>query len=145
MFVYNDNGRTDGETPIDNSEFFNLLAKGVNLFIESKREGIFQVDLRLRPHGESGPLACSLEAFCGYYGKEGQAHSYELLSLVRMRAIGGDQELGKQLERIRDDLVYFSGNIDIGEIRNLREKQFREKSMPGMVNAKFSPGGLVDL
>ncbi|MBN1627141.1 MAG: glutamate-ammonia-ligase adenylyltransferase [Deltaproteobacteria bacterium] len=145
MFVYNDNGMTDGEKPIENSEFFNLLAKGVNLFIESKREGIFQVDLRLRPHGESGPLACSMETFCGYYGKEGQAHSYELLSLVRMRAIGGDPELGRQLERIRDDLVYFSGNIDISEIRNLREKQFREKSMPGKVNAKFSPGGLVDL
>ena len=145
MFVYNDNGRTDGEIPIENSEFFNLLAKGVNLFIESKREGIFQVDLRLRPHGESGPLACSLETFCGYYGKDGQAHSYELLSLVRMRAIGGDSELGRQLERIRDDLIYFSDNIDIMEIRSLREKQFREKSVAGEVNAKFSPGGLVDL
>jgi len=145
MFVYNDNGRTDGDIPIDNSDFFNLLAKGVNLFIESKREGIFQVDLRLRPHGESGPLACSMETFCIYYGKGGQAHSYELLSLVRMRAVGGDLDLGRQLERIRDDLVYFSDNIDIREIRSLREKQFREKSEPGKVNAKFSPGGLVDL
>jgi len=145
MFVYNDNGTTDGDIPIDNSEFFNLLAKGVNLFIESKREGIFQVDLRLRPYGESGPLACSMETFCIYYGKGGQAHSYELLSLVRMRAVGGDYELGKQLERIRDDLVYFSDNIDIKEIRNLREKQLKEKSEPGKVNAKFSPGGLVDL
>ena len=145
LFVYNDNGRTDGEDPVDNSEFFNLLAQGVNLFIESKREGIFQVDLRLRPHGESGPLACSMDGFCSYYGKDGQAHPYELLSLVRMRAVGGDHELGKQLERIRDDLVYFSDNIDIKEIRLLREKQFREKNVPGKVNAKFSPGGLVDL
>jgi [glutamine synthetase] adenylyltransferase / [glutamine synthetase]-adenylyl-L-tyrosine phosphorylase len=145
MFVYNDNGRTDGKEPIDNAEFFNLLAKGVNLFIESKREGIFQVDLRLRPYGESGPLATSLESFCSYYGKDGQAHPYELLSLVRMRAVGGDEKLGKQLERIRDDLVYFSDNIDIGEIRSLREKQLKEKSVPGKVNAKFSPGGLVDL
>jgi len=145
LFVYNDNGRTNGEDPIDNFEFFNLLVKGVNLFIESKREGIFQVDLRLRPHGESGPLACSMEGFCGYYGKDGQAHPYELLSLVRMRAIGGDYELGKQLERIRNELIYFSDNIDIREIRNLRERQFREKSVPGKVNAKFSRGGLVDL
>jgi [glutamine synthetase] adenylyltransferase / [glutamine synthetase]-adenylyl-L-tyrosine phosphorylase len=145
MFVYNDNGRTDGKEPLDNAEFFNLLAKGVNLFIESKREGIFQVDLRLRPHGESGPLATSLESFCNYYGKDGQAHPYELLSLVRMRAVGGDEKLGKQLERIRDELVYFSDNINIAEIRSLREKQLKEKSVPGKVNAKFSPGGLVDL
>ena len=145
LFVYSDNGRTDGEYPIDNSEFFNLLVKGVNLFIESKREGIFHVDLRLRPHGESGPLACSLETFCRYYGKDGQAHPYELLSLVRMRAIGGDHKLGKQLERIRDDLIYLSDNIDIKEIRYLREKQFKDKNVLGKVNAKFSPGGLVDL
>jgi [glutamine synthetase] adenylyltransferase / [glutamine synthetase]-adenylyl-L-tyrosine phosphorylase len=145
IFVYNDNGRTDGTEYIDNAEFFNLLARGVNLFIESKREGIFQVDLRLRPHGESGPLACSLESFCNYYGKDGQAHPFELLSLVRMRAVGGDNKLGNQLERIRDELVYFSDNIDIKEIRSLREKQLREKSVPGKVNAKFSPGGLVDL
>jgi [glutamine synthetase] adenylyltransferase / [glutamine synthetase]-adenylyl-L-tyrosine phosphorylase len=145
MFVYNDNGKTDGRVSIDNVEFFNLLAKGVNLLIESKREGIFQVDLRLRPHGESGPLATSLEGFCNYYGKDGQAHPYELLSLVRMRAVGGDEKLGKQLERIRDELVYFSDNVDIPEIRTLREKQLKEKSVPGKVNAKFSPGGLVDL
>jgi glutamate-ammonia-ligase adenylyltransferase len=145
FFVYSDNGRTDGGAPIDNSEFFNRLVQGVYNFIEAKREGIFQIDLRLRPYGDSGPLACSLENFCRYYGQNGPAHSYERLSLVRLRAIGGDPILGKQLEHIRDELVYFSNQIDLHELQDLRIKQLKEKTIPAKINAKFSPGGLVDL
>ncbi len=145
MFVYSDRGQTDGRQSITNSEFFNLMVKGIYQFIEAKREGIFQIDLRLRPYGNSGPLACSMESYCQYYSREGNAHSYEILSLVRMRCIGGDRELGSRLERIRDEVVYFSNIIDIKAIRELRERQFREKNVPGKVNAKYSPGGLVDL
>jgi len=114
-------------------------------FIKAKREGIFHIDLRLRPYGNAGPLACSLESFCSYYGIGGQAHAYERLALVRMRAIGGDPSLGSQLERLRDDMVYFSDNIDIEAFRSLRERQFQEKTKPGQLNAKYSVGGLVDL
>lgn len=145
LFVYSDNGQTDGAEPIKNTEFFERLVKGVNQCIQTKREGIFQVDLRLRPYGDSGPLACSLESFCRFYGPEGDAHSYERLSLVRMRAIGGDTTLGNQVERLRDEMIFFSHNIDIQEIRDLRERQFKEKTSRGKLNAKFSPGGLVDL
>jgi glutamate-ammonia-ligase adenylyltransferase len=113
--------------------------------IKSKREGIFQLDLRLRPYGASGPLASSLDSFCRYYSPSGPAHSYERLALVRLRAIGGDPELGKQVERLRDEMVYFSGRLDLEELKELREKQFVEKTGPARLNAKFSPGGLVDL
>ncbi len=145
LFIYSDNGNTDGIESIDNSEFFNRLVKGVFNFIEAKREGIFQIDLRLRPYGDSGPLACSLENFCRYYGEKGQAHSYERLSLVRLRSIGGDPILGKQLERIRDELLYFSNHMDFHELQDLRLKQLKEKTISDKINAKFSPGGLVDL
>ncbi|MBN2419009.1 MAG: glutamate-ammonia-ligase adenylyltransferase, partial [Deltaproteobacteria bacterium] len=145
LFIYGDKGRTDGKKSITNAEFFNLMVKGINQFIEAKREGIFQVDLRLRPHGNSGPLACSLESFRQYYSSEGQAHSMEILSLVRMRCIGGDRALGSHLEKIRDEVVYFSDIIDIKSVREMRERQFREKTVPGKINAKYSPGGLVDL
>jgi len=143
--VYSDNGRTDGKEPIDNAVFFDRLAKEVNRFIEAKREGIFHVDLRLRPYGQAGPLACSLETFCRYYGPGGKAHPYERLALVRMRAVGGDAALGARLERLRDEMVYSSKEVNLGDIRQLREKQFSFKTEGGRLNAKFSPGGLVDL
>ncbi|RLB09767.1 MAG: glutamate-ammonia-ligase adenylyltransferase [Deltaproteobacteria bacterium] len=145
LFVYSDKGQTDGEKSITNTEFFELLVRETAQAIEAKREGIFQVDLRLRPHGNAGPLACSLERFCKYYGPGGPAHSYERLALVRLRAIAGDRDLGAQLERIRDEIVYLSKTIDLKELRELREKQFREKASGRRINAKFSPGGLVDI
>ncbi|MGA1870790.1 MAG: glutamate-ammonia-ligase adenylyltransferase [bacterium] len=145
LFIYNDNGYTDGEESIENSEFFHLLAKETAQAIHAKREGIFHIDLRLRPYGVSGPLSSSLETFCYYYGPGGPAHSYERLALVRLRAVGGDKDLGARVERLRDNFIYNVKNINLQEIRELREKQFTEKTKGGKVNAKFSPGALVDI
>jgi glutamate-ammonia-ligase adenylyltransferase len=145
LFVYSDNGRTDGPTSVDNAEFFGRLVRQTARAIHAKKEGIFEVDLRLRPHGNSGPPACSLENFCRYYGQGGQAHSYERLAMVRLRAVGGDRSLGSQLERLRDEILYESNNISFAELRELRARQFEEKTKGGRLNAKFSPGGLVDL
>ena len=145
LFVYSDNGRTDGPESIENAEFFARVAEGTAGFIEAKREGIFRVDLRLRPHGDSGPKACSLARFCSYYDRAGDALAYERLALVRMRAVAGDAELGRQVERLRDEFVYAGGAIDMDELRRLRGRQFAAKATGGRYNAKFSPGALVDL
>jgi glutamate-ammonia-ligase adenylyltransferase len=145
IFVYSDNGQTDGSEIIDNGEFFHRFAREITQFIHAKREGIFHVDLRLRPHGGASPLASSLESFCRYYGPHGPAHSFEKLALVRLRAVAGSPALGARIERIRDEFIYVAKSVDIHELRTLRQKQFQEKTREGGVNAKFSPGGLVDL
>lgn len=145
LFVYSDTGVTGGATSIRNAEFFDHCVRMATNMIETKQEGIFHIDLRLRPHGSAGPLAASLESFFEYYGVGGAAHAYERLSLVRMRRIGGDQAFGRRVERLRDELVYQSDTIDTVELQNLRERQLKEKTEPHRLNAKFSPGALVDL
>jgi glutamate-ammonia-ligase adenylyltransferase len=145
LFVYGDSGQTAGPKVVENAEFFGGLVRAIQSYIRAKREGIFQVDIRLRPYGASGPLACSLESFCTYYAPSGPAHSYERLALVRLRAVGGDRALGERVERLRDDLVYSAKGFDIAEFRDLRERQLREKTKPGKPNAKFGSGALVDL
>ena len=145
LYVYSDSGRTAGPEVIGNAEFYERLVRDAVGLIEAKQEGIFQTDLRLRPYGNQGPLACSLDSFCRYYGRGGAAHAYERLALVRLRAVGGDTELGAHIERLRDDIVYASRSIDLEALRELREKQLEEMTRGGDVNAKFSPGALVDL
>ena len=130
---------------ITNTEFFEYLVKNAVGMIEAKREGIFHIDLRLRPFGNDGPLACSLETFCDYYAQKGSAHSYEKLALVRLRCFGGDTAFGATIERLRDKMIYSSSSIDLKGLQLLREKQLAEKTQPGRLNAKFSPGALVDL
>ena len=145
LFVYGDSGKTPGPRGTEAGEFFGELVRATQGFIRARREGIFQIDLRLRPYGASGPLACSLESFCVYYAPGGPAHAYERLALVRMRAFAGDRALGERIERLRDELVYAPGSFDLGEFQDLRERQMREKAMPDRPNAKFGSGALVDL
>jgi len=145
LFIYSDNGSTDGNDQVVNAEFFERFFADAAGYIESKREGIFHLDLRLRPHGNAGPHAVSLESFNRYYGRDGDAHSYEKLALTRLRFIAGDTTLGSRVEQLRDDLVYGTDSVSLQDIGELREKQLAEKASGDRLNAKFSPGGLVDL
>ncbi len=145
MVIYSDNGATSGQTVIANSEFFDSLMRGILNFIQTKRDGIFELDVRLRPYGKDGPLAVSLESFCHYYGPGGPAHFYELLALVRLRGFAGDRKFRSQIERLRDQFLYHSNRLQLKELWELRKKQFEEKTTANVKNAKFSPGALVDL
>jgi len=145
LFVYSDNGNTDGDESITNNEYFERFFADAVACIESRREGIFQIDLRLRPYSAAGPHAVSLESFNRYYGRDGDAHSYEKLALTRLRFIAGDPEFGARVEHLRDDLVYGSDTISLSDVRDLRNRQLAEKASGERLNAKFSPGGLVDL
>jgi glutamate-ammonia-ligase adenylyltransferase len=145
LFVYSDNGNTEGREGIPNAEFFDRLVRETSTAIHAKKQGIFEVDLRLRPHGASGPMACSLESFCRYYGPGGEAHPLERLALVRLRAIGGDGDLGKQVERLRDEMLYTGQPLDLKALRRARRRQMDDRTRRGELNAKFSPGALLDL
>ena len=154
LVVYSDSGSTAGPEVIGNAEFYDKAVRELLRLVHARREGIFHIDVRLRPYAAAGPLAASLESFCTYYERGGPAHSYERLSLVRLRAVGGDPEFRAQVERIRDEMVYTAESIDLAELRELRARQVREKTappkaelspVPGGLNAKFSPGALVDL
>ena len=145
LFVYGDQGSTTGPEPLPNREFYHRLVRETEEVIAAKREGIFDVDTRLRPYGESGPLACSLEPFASYYDVDGAALSYERLALVRLRAVAGDAALGSRVERLRDSMLYTRGSLDMASLADLRARQVREKCPGGVANAKFSPGALVDV
>ncbi len=146
MTIYSDQGETDAsERPISNREFFERLVREVSDLIDTKREAIFEIDIRLRPYGDDGPRAVHIESFLDYFGPLGKAHSAERLALIRMRHIAGDEELGRRMIAIRDHLVYETDAIDVAEIRELRQRQAEDKAGGGRLNAKFSAGALVDL
>jgi glutamate-ammonia-ligase adenylyltransferase len=144
MFVYEGEGRTNGETPITASEFYIHLVESFTKTIQARRKGIFEIDLRLRPYGSAGPLAVSLDAFENYFVPSGPAWPYERQSLVRMRPIAGDAELGDRVIELRDRLVYTETPFDVNALRAMRERQLRQLVQPGVWNAKLSSGGLVD-
>jgi glutamate-ammonia-ligase adenylyltransferase len=113
--------------------------------MQSRQEGIFQIDLQLRPYGKAGSMAVSLESFRNYYAPDGAAWAYERQALLKLRPITGDSKLGDELCRLRDIYAYESGAFDVTAMRAMRERQVRHLVTGGTFNAKFSRGGLVDI
>ncbi len=145
LTVYEGDGTTDGEEPIPNAAWFEQFVRGVRDAIQAPREGIFELDLRLRPHGDGGSLANSIEQCRGYYSEGGGARQFERMALVRLRPVAGDADLGHALEEVRDAFVYSGAPFDIAEQLHLRERQATELVAAGERNAKHSRGGLVDV
>ena len=50
-----------------------------------------------------------------------------------------------RLQALRDEFVYSGAPFDVAAMRAMRERQLRHLVTPGTINAKFSPGGLVDV
>ncbi len=151
LFVYDGQGRTAGgrHKAVDNTEFFDLLVRETTGMLLTKREGIFEVDLRLRPYGKDGPLAVSADQFEAYYDPRAERppHAFETLALVRLRRIAGDADLGRRIEQLRDRFVYEHPGLDTAGLREMFEKQKKQKlsGAGGRLNAKYSPGALADV
>lgn len=144
MFLFQGDGQTDGREVVSNAEYFERFVHEFRRSIRSKRKGIFEIDLRLRPYGKAGPLAVSLSTFESYFGPGGEAWPYERQMLVKLRPVAGSKELGRQIVAVRDALIYRGEPFNVAAMKAMREKQIRQLIRPGTFNAKLSPGGLVD-
>ena len=145
LFVYEADGTTDGPTPTSNAEFFDACVREFLATIVTRQEGIFEVDLRLRPHGNAGPLAISEAGFRRYYAADGDARQFERMALVKLRPVGGSTALAARVIEARDAYVYSGLPIDLEDVRHLRGRQRDELVPAGEVSAKYSTGGVVDI
>ena len=126
-------------------EYYERLVQEFLHWIEAKQEGIFQLDIRLRPHGEKGLLANSFEDVKRYYRKGGAAAPFERQAWIKLRHVAGNAALGRRIERYRDDFVYSRAPWPLDTALHLRRRQMRELVPGGTVHVKYSPGGLIDI
>lgn len=145
MFVYTGPGQTRGPRVLSNADYYERLVEKFVALIAARRNGVFEVDLQLRPYGAAGRMAVSLESFATYFAPAGGAWDYERQALVKLRPVAGDAALGAQLLALRDEFVYTGVRFDAGAMRAMRERQLRHLVTAGTLNAKFSSGMLVDV
>jgi len=145
LFIFGEEGQTNGPEVIDNRRYFEKLSQAICHFIEARQEGIFQIDTRLRPYGKSGALAISLDRFQKYYSAAGKAAPFERQALIKLRFVAGSRRLGRQCEAAREQFVYSGCDWDLKEAFALRMRQIKELVPTGQINVKYSPGGLVDI
>jgi glutamate-ammonia-ligase adenylyltransferase len=144
VVVYGFAGRTE-KSGVDAGVFFEAVVREITGLIAAREEGIFHVDLRLRPHGAKGPLATPLATLRDYYRAGGGAAPFERQALIKLRRVAGDEALGAEVERLRDAFVWSDEPWDRADALHLRERQARELVPPGRFNVKYSPGALVDV
>ncbi len=87
IFVYPEDGNSTGTRALSNQEFFSKLGRRlINLINEATEDGyVFRVDMRLRPYGESGPLAMSFAALEEYLVEQGR--EWERYAWIKARVI----------------------------------------------------------
>ena len=117
IFAFDEDGETDGERPISNGEFFTRLGKKLIAAIDDVTEDgfVFRVDMRLRPYGSEGPLACSLAMLEEYYQNQGR--EWERYAWIKGRVIAGE---GKTLADLLRPFV-FRKYLDYGAFASMRD------------------------
>jgi glutamate-ammonia-ligase adenylyltransferase len=145
LLIYREPDQTRGPENLSHGEFYEQLCRRLLRFLQTRPGETLALDLRLRPHGESGPLAVSLSAWKEYFAPGGGALDYEKQALIRLRFIHGDEELGRDALALRDAVTYTDPPVPIVRTLELHAKQAALKTKPGMWNAKYSEGGMTGL
>jgi glutamate-ammonia-ligase adenylyltransferase len=107
---------------------------------------LYEVDLRLRPDGDAGLLAASMEAFAQY--QEQHAWSWEHQALTRARFAAGDPAVGARFESLRRDILLKPRNVDAlrADVLEMRDKISAGHPNPGgSFDLKHDRGGMVDV
>jgi glutamate-ammonia-ligase adenylyltransferase len=150
IFVYPEDGDTDGAKSISNFEYFTRLGRAlINAIADVTEDGqVFRVDMRLRPNGESGPLVCSFDMLENYFVTQGR--EWERYAWIKARPLTGNSEGSRwdELEAIRRPFV-FRKYLDFGAINAMRElhAQIRQEvaKKDKADNVKLGPGGIREI
>ncbi|MBX7198105.1 MAG: bifunctional [glutamine synthetase] adenylyltransferase/[glutamine synthetase]-adenylyl-L-tyrosine phosphorylase [Rhodospirillaceae bacterium] len=125
--------------------YIRLAQRVITAFTALTGEGLlYAVDLRLRPNGDKGPLATSLEAFAKYQTED--AWTWEHLALVRARVVHGAAALTAAVEDARARALGRARDPDIllCAVADMRALMRKEQGDKGLWDLKRQPGGLID-
>jgi glutamate-ammonia-ligase adenylyltransferase len=152
VFIHKDadmNQLTVGGRSVSLAEFYMRLGRKMIAMMTTKTFSgpLYEMDLRLRPNGQSGLLVTSEVAF-ETYQKE-QAWTWEHQALVRARYVAGCEQMKLSFERIRRDVLSESKDANTlkADIIQMREKMRDAllKHKEGCFDLKHGVGGIVDI
>lgn len=152
VFIYSDEGTTSavGERgEVSNREYFIKLSETIAKLVgQPSGEGAaYRVDLRLRPHGRDGALACSLNEAVRYYRETAQP--WELQTLIRARAAAGSAPLFSRFAKavlaqvFRKDVSVKEALASVRLAKQKIDKHIERNA--GGFNVKLNRGGIREI
>ncbi|HEY0293964.1 MAG TPA: bifunctional [glutamate--ammonia ligase]-adenylyl-L-tyrosine phosphorylase/[glutamate--ammonia-ligase] adenylyltransferase [Bordetella sp.] len=162
VMLYGEEGETDGPRPISHHEFYGRLTRRMMpMLSELDADGqVFRTDLRLRPDGDAGPLAWSLEAFEHYLigqGREWERYAWLKARLIEARAWPDSQPeaQAQHFENLRRPFVYrkYFDFDALAALRALRERIRQDWNRRALArngldtanNIKLGDGGIREI
>ncbi|MEZ5923933.1 MAG: bifunctional [glutamine synthetase] adenylyltransferase/[glutamine synthetase]-adenylyl-L-tyrosine phosphorylase [Hyphomicrobiaceae bacterium] len=139
--------QSNGRRPLAVSQYYaRLTQRLVSALTSPTAEGhLYEVDMRLRPSGHSGPVATHLTSFEEY--QRGAAWTWEHMALTRARVIAGSPSLKSRVEKaITDTLCLERQPATLAnDVRDMRSRIAAEKGTDAVWDLKQVRGGIVDL
>jgi glutamate-ammonia-ligase adenylyltransferase len=138
---------SDGPKPLSPTHYYTRLTQRLisALSAQTAEGNLYEVDMRLRPSGQKGPVATQLSSFMHY--QQHEAWTWEHMALTRARVVSGPPALRAAVEQaIRSALVRPRDPAKIAhDVRDMRALIEREKGGKGLWELKLARGGLIDL
>ncbi|MFZ9035622.1 MAG: bifunctional [glutamate--ammonia ligase]-adenylyl-L-tyrosine phosphorylase/[glutamate--ammonia-ligase] adenylyltransferase [Francisellaceae bacterium] len=143
IFLY----QTHKELEDSQKIYIRIVQKFVHYMqIETYNGKLYEIDLRLRPDGNSGLLVSSMDSFEKYQRQH--AWIWEYQALTRARVIIADSEINRRFETLRREILQVPRKLmklkdNIRGMRHKMRQQIRFK--PDIFDLKQSPGGMIDI
>ncbi|AHG64299.1 bifunctional [glutamate--ammonia ligase]-adenylyl-L-tyrosine phosphorylase/[glutamate--ammonia-ligase] adenylyltransferase [Advenella mimigardefordensis] len=162
IMLYPEEGETTGRRPLSHHEFYGRLTRRMMpILSDQDADGqVFRTDLRLRPDGDAGPLAWSLDALENYLiaqGREWERYAWLKARIIHVQALEGSAPAPyeQQLESLRLPFIYrkYFDFDTLASLRQLRERirqdwQRRALAKNGVDtvhNIKLGEGGIREI
>jgi glutamate-ammonia-ligase adenylyltransferase len=138
---------SDGERPLYGGQYFaRLTQRLISALTARTNYGVlYEVDMRLRPSGRSGPLATHIDSFTHY--QEREAWTWEHMALTRARVVSGSPAFAARIEAVIRDALARPRDRDkiAADVVDMRAAIAREKGDSDSWDLKYAAGGLVDI
>ncbi|TCI00364.1 bifunctional [glutamine synthetase] adenylyltransferase/[glutamine synthetase]-adenylyl-L-tyrosine phosphorylase [Roseococcus sp. SYP-B2431] len=151
IFIYDHEPEAEasegGARSLASSEYFIRLSHQVvaALTTAGRHGAAFEVDMRLRPSGNKGPVATRLSSFQRYHMEE--AWTWERMALTRARVVAGPAPLSRQIAAAAEAALTAPRDAAkaLADAASMRARMLRELPADGPWDLKAMPGGLMEV
>ena len=138
--------KSDGERPLVGPHYYGRFSQRlINAITAPTAQGtLYEVDMRLRPSGNKGPVVTRIDTFIEYQRKD--AWTWEHMALTRLRFVAGaDEMLARMQAAVREILTRPRDPAKVfADVAEMRQKMAAAKPSRDPWEMKLVRGGLVD-
>ena len=138
---------SEGKRPLATRPYYARLTQAmITAMTAPMAQGkLYEIDMRLRPSGNQGPVATALKSFEEY--QTAQAWTWEHLALTRAQVVAGPAALGGDVQALCTRILAMPQDRAkiLSEVSEMRARIAAAKSPVGVLDAKIGKGRLQDI